>query len=643
MPARDINLRRPITRSRAPAIAAASASAEPVSPKREQLSRITGRTVLPGEEVEAEANVRRMAVARDNAAQATVLHYPTAAQYFTFDRIERDRTNRALAEIAQSTDPDTTRFDLLSPEQQREQLRWNRLSWPAKRAAELQQSYHGLVAGHALSRAFGTADDLARDPVELPLQSRFSAFAEHNRANTRALQEFGVARQLERYQVHQDAARALPNNPMLAAVLERGSASDLTDYLIRNPGSAAGLVTSAVVPSVVGMVGAVGGGLVGGVPGAAAGAGLFTYGMEGALELEQALRERGINLDQMDAKQLVTLLRTEHGQEAYQAALRQARLKGLGTGFVAGVAVPASLLRIAPRHWSPGKRVAAIGAVQLPTQAGLEGAGEAAGQFLARGHVNMAEVVAESVAGGVMAIAEVPAYRAMLLEERARVQEPGKPAPGVEQLIEVAKDTKTDKFRVEHPDGFARYLREKAARGEAPSKLQVDPDALAQWAAAQGKDLDEVLQQVGTTRREFAIAQSNGMFVSLDVADTLTQEYAEDLLASVKKDSKLGLHDYTATEAELLAEAREADVVGQAVEDVIVKVVKHAGRSTEEAQAMGQLWRVWAENYAAHHNAVREEQITPLDALRTRLTKVGERVRRGHGAHAGDHHVHEAA
>lgn len=187
--------------------------------------------------------------------------------------------------------------------------------------------------------------------------------------------------------------RAISEAPTLGAALKTAAA---------NPGDALGLVGPSAAASLIDLPQVVAAGLTMGPKGAATAAGVSAYGQDYKASVLDGLRDIGV--DPSSAPMLMEAMQKADALIASQEAAKK-RAMVVGGASALGTAVAGKMLTPFMKA-GVGREVANVGA-QIPTQAVIEGGGEALAQQASGEGYKPGEVAAEMLGGGVTAPVDV--------------------------------------------------------------------------------------------------------------------------------------------------------------------------------------------------------------------------------------------
>ena len=187
--------------------------------------------------------------------------------------------------------------------------------------------------------------------------------------------------------------RAISEAPTLGAALKTAAA---------NPGDALGLVGPSAAASLIDLPQVVAAGLTMGPKGAATAAGVSAYGQDYKASVLDGLRDIGV--DPSSAPMLMEAMQKADALIASQEAAKK-RAMVVGGASALGTAVAGKMLTPFMKA-GVGREVANVG-VQIPTQAVIEGGGEALAQQASGEGYKPGEVAAEMLGGGVTAPVDV--------------------------------------------------------------------------------------------------------------------------------------------------------------------------------------------------------------------------------------------
>lgn len=311
--------------------------------------------------------------------------------------------------------------------------------------------------------------------------------------------------------------------------LGQGSLAATAEALAENPGYALRTTVGAGATSApILLAGAIGG------PLAAAGIGFST---EYDAKLLDVLREAGVNPE--DPKSVIRALQDE---ELMADAERRASLKAGGTTAVdlISMSLASRLLvpsRIAGRTLSTTQRELVNLAVQFPVQGITEGAGEAAGQFLAEGEVDAGEVLLETVAGAGMSSADVLAFsnRRFIEYLGDGLRKSREARVGAEAIGEMAEAAVGSKTRGRDRDTF-RAIADQQLKDSPVESIWLPAEALQRLNQSAQVNLPELLQAVPGLGEQFADAVARGGSVSMKTSDYLAvfADYHDQLAGDLR-------------------------------------------------------------------------------------------------------------
>lgn len=319
-----------------------------------------------------------------------------------------------------------------------------------------------------------------------------------------------------------------------AAELEaggQGSFAATAEALIEYPGFAARTMAGAAAASAPQL-------LVGSLAGPTI-ASSVGFSTEYNAKVLDVLREAGVNPE--DPKAVIRALQDE---SLMADAERRATLKAAGTtlidrismGLASKLLVPA---RIAGRTLSASQRELANLAIQFPVQGITEGAGEAAGQFLAEGEVDAGEVLLETVAGAGMSSADVLAFSNRRFVEALGdgLRRSRETRVGAEVLGEMVDATTSGKTRGRDRETF-RAIALQQLQDSPMESVWLPAEALQRLNQSAQINLPELLQEVPGLAEQFADAAARGGSVSMKTADYLAvfADYHDLLGTSVRID-----------------------------------------------------------------------------------------------------------
>lgn len=457
------------------------------------------------------------------------------------------------------------------------------------------------------------AIDVAEASGEIPLGTReqreqagvyglqYLSATPEQRAQLREFITRGQADLLSSAAADEKTLAGLPVDPgaRRAAELEAGGQGSLAataEALMENPGYALRTSVGAAATSAPMLVaGAIGGPLP---------AAIIGYGMEYDAKLVDVLREAGVDFNDPKA-----VMRALQDDALIADGQRRASLKAAGTTVVDMVSMSLASRLLAPsqiggRTLSNTQRELANLAVQFPVQGITEGAGEAAGQFLAEGEVDAGEVLLEAVAGAGMSSVDVLAFSSSRFIEylgdglrSARESRAGADALG--EMVDASLNSKTRKRDRE----TFRALAEQQLQDSPMETIWLPAEALQRLNQSSQVNLPELLTEVPGLAEQFADAAARGGSVSMKTSDYLAlfADYHDQLAGSVRINV-----DGMSTED---AEAWNSEVETQL--DALAEQMRMPPDSAAEmrTQLVGELVasgyrRADAEQYAATHLSV---------------------------------------
>lgn len=309
-----------------------------------------------------------------------------------------------------------------------------------------------------------------------------------------------------------------------------GDASAMASAIAENPGYAIRTaIGSAASSSPMLVAGAIGGPLV---------AGLVEFGSEKDSKLTDVLREAGIDLNNpkavLTALQDDTLMSDARTKAARKAAGTTA-VDVLSMGLAGKLLVPKG---VAGKTFSPLQREAVNLAVQAPVQGALGGASEAAGQYLADGKVNGADVLMEAVAGAAGSSIDVATFGARHISdsigqglEQARQARAGKAT-----LDEMVEGTLNSKTRGRDAESFNKVATNQLK--DSPFEtISIPAEALSSLNQDGAPPvLNDLLAKVPGLAQQYAEAEATGGALTMKTADYLTYfaDHHEQLANSIR-------------------------------------------------------------------------------------------------------------
>lgn len=330
----------------------------------------------------------------------------------------------------------------------------------------------------------------------------------------------------------------IPADPALVEASGEGTFSAVLSAVADDPGIIPRVTVESLMTSIPSLAAGVIGGAGGAAP-AASGAFLASYGTERGLGLISALRDAGV--DTSDPDQIISAMTDpevlgEAQRRAEYKALPISILDLLGAGIAQRALAPRS---IAGKTLSARQREAINLFSQMPVQGVQEGAGEAAGQFMADGEVNRAEVALESIGGAFGSTADVLAFSGNRVFESVVNNANGyRRAKKDRAYLTAVKDAANQtKLKERDPQALKELLNRLSQTGPV-DEIYISGKDFQELFQSKDLDPEEYAQKMESVGEQYHEALLTGGDIAVSVADFASviapTEAAEDFITRAR-------------------------------------------------------------------------------------------------------------
>lgn len=360
---------------------------------------------------------------------------------------------------------------------------------------------------------------------------RYIGAEPEERTELRARVQEQIASAAGEIAVQEGERQAIPTDPGQAAALQEGTVSAVLDAIVNDPGILPRLTIESLITSAPALVAGAATGPVG-----AAGS---SFGIERGLGVVEAIRAAGIDTTNPD--NIIAALTDPNFVEESSA---RAGLKAFGVSLMdlvgAGIASRSlSPVTMGGRALSGRQREVINLFTQMPVQGAQEASGEALGQYLSTGEVNVAEATLEGVGGAAGSTADVIAFSG------------GRVFDGIVKNANQARRAKKDK-------AYLTAVKDAAAQTKLKDR---DPQALKTLLDKLGKDgpVDEIYINAGEFQELFQ-SQNLDPEEYAQKMESVGEQYYESLVTG--GDIAISLSDFarviapTAVADEFIARSR---------------------------------------------------------------------------------------
>lgn len=338
----------------------------------------------------------------------------------------------------------------------------------------------------------------------------------------------------------QEGERAdIPMDPNLAQASQEGTFSGVLGAIADDPGIIPRVTVESLLTSIPTLAAGVLGTAAGGGPVAPLSAAAASFGTERGLGLISALREAGV--DTSDPDQLIAAMTDP---SILEDAQRRAEYKALGVSALDLVGAGLAQRTLAPlsvggRTLSARQREAINLFSQMPVQGVQEGAGEAAGQYLADGEVNRAEVALEAIGGVFGSTSDVLAFSGnRVFESVVNNANSYRRAKKDRAYLTAVKDAANQtKLKQRDPQALKELLNRLSKTGPV-DEIYISGKDFQELFQSKNLDPEEYAQKMESVGQQYHESLLTGGDIAVSVADFATviapTEAAEDFIARAR-------------------------------------------------------------------------------------------------------------
>lgn len=338
----------------------------------------------------------------------------------------------------------------------------------------------------------------------------------------------------------QEAERsAIPMDPNLAQASEEGTFSGVLGAIAEDPGIIPRVTTESLLTSIPTLAAGVLGTMAGGGPVAPLSAAAASFGTERGLGLISALRDAGV--DTSDPDQIIAAMTDP---SILEDAQRRAEYKALGVSALDLVGAGLAQRTLAPRSiggktLSARQREAINLFSQMPVQGVQEGAGEAAGQYLADGEVNRAEIALEAIGGAFGSTSDVLAFSGnRVFESVVNNANSYRRAKKDRAYLTAVKDAANQtQLRKRDPQALKELLDRLSQTGPV-NEIYISGKDFQELFQSKDLDPEEYAQKMESVGEQYYESLVTGGDIAVSVSDFATviapTEAAEDFIARAR-------------------------------------------------------------------------------------------------------------